>query len=45
MPRLTEPEQQEIIRFIDADRPLPDKWRTPIAEYAKDHDCLNQFAA
>jgi len=27
MPRLTEQEQQEIIRFIDADKPLPDKYR------------------
>jgi len=27
MPRLTEQEQQEIIRFIEADRPLPEKYR------------------
>ena len=27
MPRLTEQEQQEIIRFVEADRPLPDKYR------------------
>ena len=27
MPRLTEQEQQEIIRFIDADKPLPDRYR------------------
>ena len=27
MPRLTEQEQQEIIRFIEVDRPLPDKVR------------------
>src|SRR3990172_609438 len=27
MPRLTEPERQEIIRFIEADKPLPDKYR------------------
>ena len=27
MPRLTEQEQQEIIRCIEADRPLPDKYR------------------
>ncbi len=25
MPRLTEQEQQEIIRYIEADKPLPDK--------------------
>lgn len=27
MPRLTEQEQQKIIRFIEADKPLPDKYR------------------
>jgi len=27
MPRLTEQEQQEIIRFIEADRPVPEKYR------------------
>jgi len=27
MPRLTEQEQQEILRFIEADRPLPEKYR------------------
>ena len=27
MPRLTEQEQQEIIRFLEADKPLPDKFR------------------
>jgi DNA modification methylase len=27
MPRLTEQEKQEIIRFIDSDKPLPDKYR------------------
>ena len=27
MARLTEQEQQEIIRFIEADKPLPDKFR------------------
>ena len=27
MPRLTEQEQQEIIRFIEADKPLPEKYR------------------
>lgn len=27
MPRLSEQEQQEIIRFIEADRPLPEKYR------------------
>ena len=27
MPRLTEQEQQEIIRFLESDKPLPDKYR------------------
>ena len=27
MPRLTEQERQEILRFIEADKPLPDKYR------------------
>ena len=27
MQRQTEQEQQEILRFIEADRPLPDKYR------------------
>ena len=27
MPRLTDSEQQEIIRYLEADRPLPDKYR------------------
>ena len=27
MPRLTEQEQQEIFRYIEADKPLPDKFR------------------
>ena len=27
MPRVTEQEQQEIIRFLDADKPLPEKYR------------------
>ena len=27
MPRLTEQEQQEVIRFIEADKPLPEKYR------------------
>lgn len=27
MPRLTEQEQQEILRFLEADKSLPDKFR------------------
>lgn len=29
MARLTEQEQQEVIRFIEADKPLPEKYRFP----------------
>jgi len=32
MPRLTEQEQQEIVRFIEADKPLPDKYRLLLFE-------------
>jgi hypothetical protein len=27
MPRLTAQEQQEILRYFEADKPLPDKYR------------------
>jgi hypothetical protein len=27
MPRLTEQERQEILRYIEADKPLPDRFR------------------
>src|SRR5256885_10995536 len=27
MPRLTDTEKQEVIRFLEADKPLPDKYR------------------
>lgn len=27
MPRLTQQEKQDIIRFLEADKPLPDKYR------------------
>jgi hypothetical protein len=30
MPRLTDQERQEIIRFIEADKPLPAKYRTTL---------------
>ena len=36
MPRLTEQEQQEIIRFIEADKPLPDKYRFLLFEDKRD---------
>src|ERR1700733_10941118 len=32
MARLTEQEQQDIIRFIEADKPLPDKYRFELFE-------------
>ena len=32
MPRLTEQEQQDIIRFIEADKPLPEKYRFLLLE-------------
>jgi hypothetical protein len=37
MPRLTEQEQQEIIRYIEADKPLPEKFRFLLFE---DNLCL-----
>ena len=33
MPRLTEQEQQEILRYIEADKPLPDKFRFSGGDY------------
>ncbi len=27
MPRLTDTEKQEVLRFLEADKPLPDKYR------------------
>ncbi len=32
MPRLTDQEQQDIIRFLEADKPLPDKYRFLVFE-------------
>ena len=34
MPRLTEQEQQEIIRYIEADKLLPDKYWFLLFEYS-----------
>ena len=36
MPRLTEQEQQEIIRYLEADRPLPDRFRFLLFEYKRE---------
>ena len=38
MPRLTEQEQQEIIRFIEADKPLPEKYRFLLFEEKREAD-------
>ena len=40
MPRLTEQEQQEIIRFIEADKPLPDKYRFLLFEDKREVELL-----
>ena len=36
MARLTDQERQEIIRFIEADKPLPDKYRFLLFEDKRD---------
>ena len=38
MPRLTEQEQQEIIRYLEADKPLPDKFRFLLFEDKREQD-------
>ena len=38
MPRLTEQEQQEIVRYIEADKPLPDKFRFLLFEDKREVD-------
>jgi len=40
MPRLTEQEQQEIIRYIEADKPLPDKFRFLLFEEKREVDLV-----
>ncbi|OQY32929.1 MAG: site-specific DNA-methyltransferase, partial [Anaerolineaceae bacterium 4572_5.1] len=40
MPRLTESEQQEIIRYIEADKPLPDKYRFLLFEDKREVELL-----
>ncbi|MHB8384454.1 MAG: hypothetical protein ACYDC3_19190, partial [Candidatus Binataceae bacterium] len=40
MPRLTEQEQQEIIRYIEADKPLPDKFRFLLFEDKREVELL-----
>ena len=36
MPRLTEQEQREIIRYIEADKPLPDKFRFLLFDHKRE---------
>jgi adenine specific DNA methylase Mod len=36
MPRLTEQEQQEIIRYLEADKPLPDRYRFLLFEQKRE---------
>ncbi len=40
MPRLTEQERQEVIRFIEADKPLPDKYRFLLFEDTREAELL-----
>ena len=40
MPRLTDQEQQEIIRYIEADKPLPDKYRFRLFEDKREVDVM-----
>jgi DNA modification methylase len=40
MPRLTEQEQQEIIRFLEADKPLPEKYRFLLFEDKREVELL-----
>jgi len=39
MPRLTEQEQQEIIRYLEADKPLPGKYRFLLFEENEFRGC------
>ena len=45
MPRLTKQEQQEILRFIEADRPLPDKYRFLLFEDKREVEVWNGKSA
>ncbi len=42
MPRLSEQEQQEIIRFVEADKPLPDKYRFLLFEEKREVELVCQ---
>ena len=41
MPRLTEQEQQEILRYIEADRPLPDRFRFLLFEHRREEELVS----
>ena len=43
MPRLTEQEQQEIICYIEADKPLPDKFRFLLFEDKREVELTSVF--
>ena len=43
MPRLTEQEQQEIVRSIEADKPLPAKYRFLLFEDKREVALTNVF--
>lgn len=40
MSRLTEQEQQEIIRYVEADKPLPDKYRFLLFEEKREEELV-----
>ena len=43
MPRLTEQEQQEIVRFIEGEKPLPDKYRFARQERCRLEACTTSL--
>jgi hypothetical protein len=43
MPRLTEQEEQEIIRYIEAGKPLPDKYRFLLFEDKREKNGTDLF--
>lgn len=43
MPRLTEQEQQAIIRYLAADKPLPDKYRFLIFENKREAELVRRW--
>jgi len=41
IPRLTDSEKQEIIRFIEAEKPLPDKYRFLLFEEKREVELIS----